>query len=149
MNPGLAIRRMVSSDLDAVEKLAAPLSNVPRWSARSWEEAIEPPHIALVSADASGICAFAVATFAADVAELETLAVAPSHRRRGLARHLLAALLVELSRASVTELWLEVRVSNLPAIALYRAVGFEETGRRAGYYSHPAEDAVLMRLNLR
>lgn len=149
MSSGLAIRRMTAADLDPVMDLAAGLANVPRWPARSWQEAIEPPHIALLAADAAAVHAFVVATVAADVAELETLTVAPASRRHGLARQLLAALFLELRRASVTELWLEVRVSNAPAISLYRALGFEETGRRAAYYSNPVEDALLMHLQLR
>lgn len=148
MNAGFRIRRMAPTDLDAVIDLAAHLASVPHWSAQSWEEAIRPPHIALVASEADGVCAFAVATVAADVAELETLAIAPASRRRGLARQLLRTLAVELRRAFVTELWLEVRLSNLPAIALYRTFGFEETGRRARYYSQPIEDAALMRLIL-
>ena len=39
---------------------------------------------------------------------------------------------------------LEVRESNTPAIGLYRKLGFEEVGRRKGYYTNPKEDAILM-----
>ncbi len=56
-----------------------------------------------------------------------------------------------LRLAGVTEVILEVRASNQPALGLYRRLGFVETGRRPGYYMdppEPAEDAVLMRLGL-
>ena len=129
-------------------ELAAGLANVPRWPERSWREALTAPHVALVATDGKELHAVAVATFAADLAELETIAVATGSRRRGLARQLIAALGTELCRAAVTELWLEVRISNTPAITLYLALGFEETGRRANYYSDPIEDAMLMRLLL-
>jgi ribosomal-protein-alanine N-acetyltransferase len=43
---------------------------------------------------------------------------------------------------------LEVRRSNAPAIALYRALGFVETGVRKGYYSDDGEDALVFRLEL-
>jgi ribosomal-protein-alanine N-acetyltransferase len=44
----------------------------------------------------------------------------------------------------VTDLALEVRVSNEAAMGLYRRFGFVEQGRRRGYYERPVEDAVLM-----
>ena len=149
MSAELFIRPMTAADLSSVMQMATALANVPRWSERSWQEAIKPPHIALVAADAAGLYAFAIATLAAGEAELQTIAVSVAQRRRGVAHQLLSAVLAELRRASVAELWLEVRISNAPAIALYRALGFQETGRRRGYYSDPVEDALLMRLPLR
>ncbi|MFP5277066.1 MAG: ribosomal protein S18-alanine N-acetyltransferase [Acidobacteriota bacterium] len=149
MSAELVIRPMTAADLGSVMQMATALANVPRWSERSWQEAIKPPHIALVAADAAGLSAFAIATVAAGEAELQTLAVSAGQQRRGIARQLLSVVLAELRRASVAELWLEVRLSNAPAIALYRAFGFQETGRRRGYYSDPVEDALLMLLPLR
>jgi ribosomal-protein-alanine N-acetyltransferase len=63
-----------------------------------------------------------------------------------LARHLFAALAVELALAGILEIILEVRASNAAALGLYRLLGFAETGRRPRYYHDPVEDAVLMRL---
>jgi ribosomal-protein-alanine N-acetyltransferase len=48
----------------------------------------------------------------------------------------------------VDNLVLEVRASNHPALTLYRRLEFVEIGRRTGYYQNPAEDALLMRLDL-
>ena len=42
-------------------------------------------------------------------------------------------------------IYLEVRESNAPAQALYRSRGFETAGRRAAYYQHPEEDALVFR----
>ena len=44
--------------------------------------------------------------------------------------------------------YLEVRVSNKAAIALYQSLGFEHIGRRKGFYRHPTEDALLMKASL-
>jgi ribosomal-protein-alanine N-acetyltransferase len=54
----------------------------------------------------------------------------------------------ELRAALVKEVVLEVRASNHPALALYRRLGFVESGRRKDYYQIPVEDALLMRLGL-
>ena len=51
-----------------------------------------------------------------------------------------------LSNNSLKEIFLEVRESNTPAIALYESLGFEKIGVRKGYYDKPKEDAVIYRL---
>ena len=43
---------------------------------------------------------------------------------------------------------LEVRAGNAPAQALYERLGFREVGRRPGYYSQPADDALVLALEL-
>lgn len=73
--------------------------------------------------------------------EILNLAVAPEHRRAGIATVLLKH---ELSRSSIH--FLEVRESNLAAQALYRKMGFSEVGRRSGYYEMPAERAIVMKM---
>lgn len=81
-------------------------------------------------------------------AEVLTLAVAPSHRRRGAARALLAAGLAIAAELGAETAFLEVAADNPGAIALYRGEGFEAAGRRAGYYARPdgsAADALVLR----
>lgn len=85
-------------------------------------------------------------------AELQAITVVPEARRQGMAGRLLGQLLVEARGWGSERLLLEVRAGNLAAITLYRRFGFEEDGRRPGYYPAHAdstqgarrEDAVLM-----
>ena len=80
---------------------------------------------------------------------LMDLAVDPAARRRGLARTLVSyALRFAQARGAVRAV-LEVRASNQPAQSLYEQFGFRKLALRENYYSHPAEDAVLMELALR
>ena len=73
---------------------------------------------------------------------VNNIAVLDAHRRKGIAKALLQQMLLDLSQAqSVT---LEVRKSNSPAIALYKAFGFEQVGERKNFYSQPTENAILM-----
>ena len=81
--------------------------------------------------------------------ELETIAVAAGDQRRGVARRLFAAMVEKLRVAQVTEVMLEVRASNCPALAFYHAQGFVETGRRPRYYADSQEDALLLGLRLK
>jgi len=83
-----------------------------------------------------------VAWRVADETQVLELLVAPHARRTGLGRALLLAAW-ERSAQCRGPMVLEVRASNEPALGLYRKLGFEEVGRRRGYYGG-LEDAVLM-----
>lgn len=78
-----------------------------------------------------------------DEAEILDVAVANSLRGRGLGRLLVEHAIEFCHSREVALLALEVRVSNLAAISLYRQLGFRETGRRKRYYEN-GEDAILM-----
>jgi ribosomal-protein-alanine N-acetyltransferase len=77
---------------------------------------------------------FVLSRIVLDEAEILTVAIAPEARGKGHARPLLVHHLDALSRRGVTRVHLEVEEGNGPAIALYRRLGFQETGRREGYY---------------
>jgi [ribosomal protein S18]-alanine N-acetyltransferase len=99
----------------------------------------------LVARVAGETCGFLLAWRAADELHLTDLGVAAAFRRRGVAR----ALLNELCRDDARVVFLEVRESNAPALALYGALGFTELARRARYYADTGEDAVVMQRVLR
>ena len=77
--------------------------------------------------------------------DMMNLAVDPAYRKQGIGRMLVNELIRRLKTNQVTCLTLEVRVSNLPAVNLYRSLGFVEVGRRPGYYHNPKEDALILR----
>ena len=83
-----------------------------------------------------------------DEADMMNLAVAPRHRRQGIARQLVEALGNALRAQGVQSLTLEVRASNEAAIQLYRSLGFTQVGRRPRYYTKPTEDALILRWTL-
>lgn len=80
--------------------------------------------------------------------ELQSLAVLPAKRRRGLGGVLLNSALTAARKRGATEMFLEVRSSNQAAIALYERAGFASLSVRRGYYSQPREDALVMRKRL-
>ena len=84
-----------------------------------------------------------------DEGYIGNVCTAPQHRRRGVARALLAELEARSRRLGLAFLTLEVRASNAAAIALYEGAGYGRVGTRPGYYQHPAEDAVIMTLFLK
>lgn len=83
-----------------------------------------------------------------DEAEVINLAVEPAHRNVGIGRSLVLEALKWLVGQNVCSVFLEVRFSNIPAIELYKTVGFDEIGVRKRYYSAPVEDAMIMKLEL-
>jgi ribosomal-protein-alanine acetyltransferase len=80
---------------------------------------------------------------AVDEMELLNLAVAPEHRRKGVARALLRGLLDSCKGM----IFLEVRESNAAARTLYQSVGFKEVNCRAKYYSNPQEAGIVMKFH--
>ncbi len=152
-----AIRHMTVADIPGVMELAAGLRGAPHYTNAAWFAMLapeaSPQRIALVAAETGGgiqshVHGFAVATLMPPQAELESIAVELKNQRKGLGRGLLGSLGKELRASGVDELWLEVRISNAPAIALYQSAGFAVTGRRTRYYADPIEDALLMSLRL-
>ena len=84
-----------------------------------------------------------------DEGQITDIAVHPDYRRRGIAAAILAAMIDYGRSNGLSVFFLEVRVSNAPAIALYRdRFGFEVLGKRRNFYQHPKEDAWNMRLLL-
>ena len=78
--------------------------------------------------------------------DIQTIAVAPRARRRGLGRTLMQALIAEARRRGAREIFLEVRADNPGAETLYRELGFEAIGVRPKYYQPDGVDAIVMRL---
>jgi [ribosomal protein S18]-alanine N-acetyltransferase len=99
-----------------------------------------------ISPATPGIVAFLITHKVDAEWELENIVVAATARRRGIGERLLGELIEHVRSAQGSEIFLEVRQSNHDARALYRKMGFEETGLRSGYYSYPPEDAILCRL---
>jgi ribosomal-protein-alanine N-acetyltransferase len=94
---------------------------------------------------------FAVSRMAADEAEILSIAVADSHRGRGLSRALLLTHLGHLAGRGVRKVFLEVEENNHPARRLYGGAGFAVAGRRERYYREANGEqlnAVLMRRDL-
>jgi ribosomal-protein-alanine N-acetyltransferase len=148
------IRRMQAWDLRRVMEIAESLPGAPQWRISAYLRALDPLNaprrIALVAEEqeTDAVAGFAVGSLLAPEAELETIAVAEEAQRRGVGAQLFRAMVEELRAEQVTEVMLEVRASNLPALGFYQAVGFVETGRRPRYYADPQEDAILLRLRV-
>lgn len=84
-----------------------------------------------------------------DEMHLLNITVAPAWQGRGLAVAMLDRLVAACRERDLPQLWLEVRLGNERAQAVYRRYGFSDVGRRRAYYptpEGPREDALLMSL---
>ncbi len=98
--------------------------------------------------ECEAIVGYLLLSLAADEAEIVTVAVRPSLRRRGIAATLLKEALSCARDNGASHCYLEVRESNLAAQRLYEKMGFVVVGRRKMYYSAPEEDALVMKLSM-
>jgi ribosomal-protein-alanine N-acetyltransferase len=143
----MTLRRATPADLPRLLPLVYATDGMPQWSESVWSETFASPTRTIWLAEqdpGASILGFCVGSLVAGIVELETIAVSPAARRQGIARVLIAALIAWATEHAATEIELEVRVSNTPAIGLYVSSGFKEQGRRSAYYRNPSEDAVLM-----
>ena len=102
----------------------------------------------LVALDGETVAGYIGSQSVLGESDMMNVAVSPDYRRQGIGEKLVNALCADLKAQGNTCLTLEVRVSNLPAIALYEKLGFHEVGRRPNYYHNPKEDALIMRKEL-
>ena len=116
------------------------------WSENSVRSELNNPlSLWIVACDDDSVVGYVGSQSVLGEADMMNLAVAPQYRRQSIANNLIEALVEKLDEAGVHSITLEVRVSNLPAIALYTKHGFAELGRRPNYYHNPKEDALILR----
>jgi ribosomal-protein-alanine acetyltransferase len=124
-------------------------AHVAPWTEGNFRDALAAGYGMQVGVADGTIVAYGVLLFAPGEAQVLNLTVAPEMRRLGIGRALLRRFLADARSRGAAQCFLEVRVSNVPAVALYAAEGFVPVARRVGYYPSadggPREDAVVMR----
>lgn len=143
-------RKMEQADIDTVVPAEQELfAGDPPWTAeqfRSELDAVPDTRWYVIAETEDGeLAGYAGLMAGVDTADIQTLAVLPAYRRQGVGRSLLHALIGEAARRRVADLLLEVRADNEPAIALYRAMGFEQIALRRGYYGNGECDGLVLR----
>jgi [ribosomal protein S18]-alanine N-acetyltransferase len=147
------IRLATSADIPYIVGIERASSTTAHWPEADYTKALteitSPRRILLVAECNAQVQGFLVARSAHPSEwEIENVVVAEPARRTGLGTALLQAF-VNLARAqnmagtNHEAIFLEVRESNLAARQLYEKFGFLLDARRSGYYSSPAEDAIL------
>jgi [ribosomal protein S18]-alanine N-acetyltransferase len=136
------VRRLAYSDLPAVVSIERRSFPAP-WSLAMFVlELSKPSGICLAAGGDGKLYGYLVCARYDRVWHLMNVAVAPEHRRRGVATRLIERLVEEAG--DELPFTLEVRVSNHEAIAMYGRLGFRSAGVRPRYYQDNGEDALIM-----
>jgi [ribosomal protein S18]-alanine N-acetyltransferase len=139
------VRLCREEDLPQVEEVLRISPEAAGWLAGSLRESFEREGpLFQVACQGPEIVGFICGRRVADEAEILDLAVRPERRRQGVGQKLVEAFLETGASEKWSRVHLEVRESNAAAIALYSRAGFQQTGRRPGYYQAPSEAALLM-----
>lgn len=136
-------------EIDEVLPIERALFDDTAWSAgQFWSELAHVPHTreyVIARDDDESLLGYAGVYASKPSADVQTIAVAKSAQGRGVGGALLDALMATARARECTELLLEVRADNDPAVELYRSRGFEQLAVRRGYYG-PGVDALIMRV---
>ena len=172
------MRDMTLADVDAVLAIEQAVQHYP-WSRVNFNDALSSGYVCRVDAEehlmkplaiplacqnttakrlvmaghpehGGEIHGYAVLRPVLDEAELLSIGVAADQQRKGLGRALLLEMLDLACQKNMLRVFLEVRASNVAALALYRSAGFGEIGIRRGYYQNAngSEDAITMACEL-
>ena len=140
------IKYMQLSDLNEICKVEAEAYGAHHWSRdafiNEYENNLAKYYIAR---DNNGtLMGYLGAWTIIDEAHITTLAVSPDFKRKKVAQTLMSCFIEDCYKNMVKYITLEVRVSNEPAISLYKKFGFNSLGVRKGYYQDNNEDALIM-----
>lgn len=139
------LREMRQKDLPRISAIEREAYEFP-WSAGIFRDCLLAGYTSLVLEYRGEVIAYAIMSVAAGEAHLLNLCVALNWRRGGHGRRVLDAMLERAAQAGAEKIYLEVRPSNDPALALYDQSGFQRVGLRKRYYraSSGSEDAVVL-----
>ena len=141
-------RPLAAPDLAYIAALESQIHAAP-WSLGNFRDALAAGYATRVAEREGRIVAYGVLMLAPGEAQILNISVVPDCRREGFGRALVARFIEDAQRLGAEQCFLEVRVGNSAAIALYESAGFARIARRTAYY--PAlgqgarEDALVMR----
>ena len=141
----MEIRLMTADHVSQVAQLEKLCFRDP-WSENSVSSELNNPlSLWLVAVEGEKVAGYVGSQSVMGESDMMNVAVHPDFRRQGIGERLILELIDQLENRGNHSLTLEVRASNVSAIALYRKLGFEQVGLRKNYYRNPKEDALILR----
>lgn len=116
------------------------------WSQKTFASCIGGRYFGEVAKQELETVGFYVGEYILGDATLMDICIAPNMQGKGLGKQLLQQFIEQAKVQGATQIWLEVRASNINALMLYINHGFIEQSRRVGYYPKEVgyEDAIVM-----
>lgn len=150
--PALRVRRMTVNDLDAVMSIENQAFSNPWTLEMVKKELTQDWSTIFLAEEHTGagwqLRGFAIFWLVHDEVHVLNVATDQVHRRRGIGRYVLDAVVAFGRQHRCRLATLEVRRGNEGAIALYKSLGFRAVGMRPNYYADDREDAVVMIMDL-
>ena len=142
-------RAMTPFDIPGVAAVEKASYQFP-WSEGIFRDCLRVGYLCRVAECDGEVVAYGIVAMGAGEAHVLNICVGELVRGRGIGRQMLMLLLERSSQAGMQDVFLEVRPTNMHAIALYQSVGFIEVGRRRGYYQavDGREDALVLKLSI-
>ena len=143
--PPSNVRVMVHDDLKQISDIERRSYDFP-WSHGVFRDCLLAGYHCIVIERADAVVGYAILSVAAGEAHILNLCVDPAHRHLHYGERLLDEILLRARGAEVNEIFLEVRPSNIAALALYKKKGFHENTQRPAYYQAKGgrEDAAVL-----
>ncbi len=142
---------MRAQDIEEVVRIENDAYPFP-WTRGNFLDSLASRYDAWVAREADGrLAGYFLLMHAVDDLHLLNITVRPDLQGQGLGRQLLDKIVSLAGAAGIAAVLLEVRPSNINALAVYRHAGFREIGVRKNYYpagEQAREDAIVMRLTL-
>ncbi|MEQ1637237.1 MAG: ribosomal protein S18-alanine N-acetyltransferase [Methylococcales bacterium] len=145
----MRLRKMRPSDLPAVLAIENANYQFP-WNEAIFQDCLRVNYSCWVCVESDKILGFSIVSIAVGEAHILNINVHPDEQKQGVGRKMLVNM-IDVARSKNAEtIFLEVRPTNLGAIALYDSMGFNEIGVRKGYYpaENGREDALMLALEL-
>ena len=143
----VTVRKMLETDIDAVHEIEVQ-SITPPWTKQGFADALKNENACFYVAETDGVVGYCGLYFAADEGEITNVAVSSAWRKKGIADQILKAVISDGKDKNLTQIFLEVRQSNISAQKLYEKHGFASVGVRKNFYRDPKEDAIVMMCSL-
>ena len=144
----MLIRKMEEQDVSWVARVERENFSMP-WSEKAFTDSLKQEEALFLVAEEEGNGLGYIGVYLSfEEGEITNVSVDGTQRNRGIGNALVEQLKKEAKERKVERIFLEVRVSNEPAIHLYEKQGFEKVGCRKNFYEKPREDAWVMMCDL-
>ena len=141
----VTLREALRSDIEGIYQIERACFSTP-WSKEVLLDDLEVEDKLYLVAEAEDgkIIGYAGSWLVLDEGQITNIAIHPEHRRAGYGSKMTRKLTQMLRKQGMKHIFLEVRVSNIAAQAMYRRLGFTAVGVRKHFYSDPVEDGLIM-----
>ena len=134
---------MQPGDISQVAAIEKEIFSIP-WSEKSFADSLESNDTIYIVAEEDGIIyGYCGIYLSFEIGNISNVAVGEKYRKKGIATNMIAEMIKQAKFKDVTDITLEVRETNVPAIRLYEKLGFKEEGIRKNFYEKPTEDALI------